>query len=622
MYSHRVFTPCIHTLCSHLQAADEAGCRVLVQSNWSRITVGGHPRCFDVGPCPHDWLLPQVAAVVHHGGAGTTAAGLRYGKPTLVCPFFGDQFMWGEMVRRAGAGPPPCPIGKLTVESLAARFRELRSDSMVPLTPPRALLAVTWRDVTVSCRGASSDVVTGEPGGRAGGGDGDGGWRDARLRALPVAGGSILGKGGLCIHISAFTPLRSHFLSQLPRDAMLCDASLLQHRLRLLRPPPPIASFALPGGSWTRASIFGRCDASLLLEPPERRLATFDLCPVAGILFQAASVLLALAGGCIFGWWLNPSTSHYCDLIFNDNFNTSMENWREECMQDVEVAKFANAGTAVVSLLLGLGAAAVSGYVAQVCQSVPAHPRAHTACPRSLFTPPVHTSCSHLLFTLPVHTSCSQLIRRELWPDATLLKVSSEVMAMCIVGDVDAVDAGNSPPGSAGGKSVPPTPGRPGSAGGIGPDSGPSGGGGGGGCCALCHGGANRDVHRMPRRGGGRFMRIQLAVLLRSGYYSLPHATRLWDTSRVTGLRAGCVAGLVGFLGEIVWGVLSLFIIPDRWARSFGLAGSLLGLLYAPLALAVLRPVQAAPIQHQQHLLTPGLTPLRSHLSVHTCRRR
>ena len=117
---------------------------------------------------------------------------------------------------------------------------------------------------------------------------------------------------------------------------MLCDASLLQHRLRLLRPPPPIASFALPGGYRTPASIFGRCDASLLLEPPERRLATFDLCPVAGILFQAASVLLALAGGCIFGWWLNPSTSHYCDLIFNDNFNTSMENWREECMKDVE----------------------------------------------------------------------------------------------------------------------------------------------------------------------------------------------------------------------------------------------------------------------------------------------
>ena len=116
---------------------------MIVQSNWSKITVGASPLCFDVGPCPHDWLLPQVAAVVHHGGAGTTAAGLRYGKPTLVCPFFGDQFMWGEMVRRAGAGPPPCPIGKLTVESLAARFRELRSDSMVPLTPPRARLVVT-----------------------------------------------------------------------------------------------------------------------------------------------------------------------------------------------------------------------------------------------------------------------------------------------------------------------------------------------------------------------------------------------------------------------------------------------------------------------------------------------
>ena len=47
-----------------------------------------------LGPCPHSWLFPRVAAVVHHGGAGTTAAGLRAGKPTMICPFFGDQHFW------------------------------------------------------------------------------------------------------------------------------------------------------------------------------------------------------------------------------------------------------------------------------------------------------------------------------------------------------------------------------------------------------------------------------------------------------------------------------------------------------------------------------------------------
>lgn len=73
--------------------------------------------------CPHDWLFPQVSCVVHHGGAGTTAAGLKAGKPTVVVPFFGDQFFWGERVALAGAGPPPIPYARLTLESLAEAIR-------------------------------------------------------------------------------------------------------------------------------------------------------------------------------------------------------------------------------------------------------------------------------------------------------------------------------------------------------------------------------------------------------------------------------------------------------------------------------------------------------------------
>ena len=68
--------------------------------------------------------------MVHHGGAGTTAAGLRYGKPTLVCPFFGDQFFWGEMVSRSGAGPAACPVFKLTPDLLTAKFEELTSEEV------------------------------------------------------------------------------------------------------------------------------------------------------------------------------------------------------------------------------------------------------------------------------------------------------------------------------------------------------------------------------------------------------------------------------------------------------------------------------------------------------------
>lgn len=66
-----------------------------------------------------------MAAVVHHGGAGTVAAGLRFGKPTFVCPFFGDQHFWGAQVHQSGVGPPPCPIVNLTTETLVAAFASL-----------------------------------------------------------------------------------------------------------------------------------------------------------------------------------------------------------------------------------------------------------------------------------------------------------------------------------------------------------------------------------------------------------------------------------------------------------------------------------------------------------------
>ena len=61
------------------------------------------------------------------GGAGTTAAGLRYGLPNFICPFFGDQYMWGAMVHRAGVGPEPCPVDDLTSEILVGKLLELTS---------------------------------------------------------------------------------------------------------------------------------------------------------------------------------------------------------------------------------------------------------------------------------------------------------------------------------------------------------------------------------------------------------------------------------------------------------------------------------------------------------------
>lgn len=103
------------------EAVEKAGVRALVSKGWGDI--GGSDliaeNIFLLGDCPHDWLFKQVSCVIHHGGAGTTAAGIAAGCPTVVVPFFGDQPFWGQMIARAGAGPVPVPFKKMTADSLA-----------------------------------------------------------------------------------------------------------------------------------------------------------------------------------------------------------------------------------------------------------------------------------------------------------------------------------------------------------------------------------------------------------------------------------------------------------------------------------------------------------------------
>ncbi|CAF3732724.1 unnamed protein product [Adineta steineri] len=78
---------------------------------------------FRIGNVPHDWLFQYVSAVCHHGGAGTTAAGLRAGRPTIIVPFFGDQFFWGNVIEKNGAGSRPLPGKSVTADQLADAFR-------------------------------------------------------------------------------------------------------------------------------------------------------------------------------------------------------------------------------------------------------------------------------------------------------------------------------------------------------------------------------------------------------------------------------------------------------------------------------------------------------------------
>ncbi|CAF1358750.1 unnamed protein product [Rotaria sp. Silwood1] len=76
-----------------------------------------------IGNVSHDWLFSHVSAVCHHGGAGTTAAGLRAGKPTIIIPFFGDQFFWGNVIEKNGVGPHALPGKDLTADDLAKAFQ-------------------------------------------------------------------------------------------------------------------------------------------------------------------------------------------------------------------------------------------------------------------------------------------------------------------------------------------------------------------------------------------------------------------------------------------------------------------------------------------------------------------
>jgi len=114
-----------------VDAVTRTGQRALLASGWgamSRDAVELPSTIFPLGDVPHAWLFPRVRAVVHHGGAGTTAAGLRAARPTLVTAFFGDQPYFGTRVWRIGAGPRPILKKQLTADTLARGIEELVGD--------------------------------------------------------------------------------------------------------------------------------------------------------------------------------------------------------------------------------------------------------------------------------------------------------------------------------------------------------------------------------------------------------------------------------------------------------------------------------------------------------------
>jgi UDP:flavonoid glycosyltransferase YjiC (YdhE family) len=114
------------------------GQRAIVLTGWGGLSPAElPPEVFAIDWIPFDWLFQRVSAVVHHGGAGTTAASLRAGLPTIVVPFFLDQFFWGRRVFELGAGPRPIPRKRLDADNLAAALRQATTE---PLMRDRAAL--------------------------------------------------------------------------------------------------------------------------------------------------------------------------------------------------------------------------------------------------------------------------------------------------------------------------------------------------------------------------------------------------------------------------------------------------------------------------------------------------
>jgi sterol 3beta-glucosyltransferase len=111
------------------EAVKMSGARAVLSKGWGGMGADEYPDyIFPVDNVPHDWLFPRCAGTIQHGGAGTTAAALCAGIPTMIVPFFGDQFFWGKRIEDLGVGPTHMSIKNITVEKLSKSINALLTD--------------------------------------------------------------------------------------------------------------------------------------------------------------------------------------------------------------------------------------------------------------------------------------------------------------------------------------------------------------------------------------------------------------------------------------------------------------------------------------------------------------
>ena len=114
-----------------LEAVAGSGRRAVLLAGWGGAGLAGQalpPNVLGLEAAPHDWLFPRMAAVVHHGGAGTTGAAFRAGVPQVIVPHLADQPYWGARVAALGVGPRPIPRPRLTAANLGAAIRAATGD--------------------------------------------------------------------------------------------------------------------------------------------------------------------------------------------------------------------------------------------------------------------------------------------------------------------------------------------------------------------------------------------------------------------------------------------------------------------------------------------------------------
>ncbi len=112
-----------------LDALRKSGQRGILAGRWNGLADSSSNDILNVNDVSHAWLFPRMAAVVHHSGAGTTAAALRAGRPSINVPFFLDQPYWAHRVQSLGVGPPPITMRQLNAERLGGAIRAAIEDA-------------------------------------------------------------------------------------------------------------------------------------------------------------------------------------------------------------------------------------------------------------------------------------------------------------------------------------------------------------------------------------------------------------------------------------------------------------------------------------------------------------